>query len=184
MMFNSEDRTVTSRSAPAAGALCERFPTARTNRHPLLQRPDVLGYVFALAVRAGRPAIRIALVFTSIVVFAGPLACVQAGAVAEPGERRINREPTGRLGGWPCIRIWIVRGALSNEPNYARPAAVCAVITTLLVLTTSTGCGRCTSSVFQIAASLLAIVVFGIHINAVASARQHVITLAWASRFR
>jgi len=103
---------------PQSRALCERFPTAVLTGTPFFSDPT-LGYVFALgfappSCHSSRPGVPL------IVGVAGPLACVKLGRVGGAGRAADPPGANRAAGGWPLyFRIWIVRGALLDEPEYA-----------------------------------------------------------------
>jgi UDP-GlcNAc:undecaprenyl-phosphate GlcNAc-1-phosphate transferase len=120
-----------------------------------------------------------ALVCTSIVVLPARWLAFRLGAVAEPGERRIHSQPTARLGGLAMYLGFGLSAALfSTNPKTLGLLLSAAVITTLMVFDDVRGVRALYKLVFQIAASLLAIVGFGIYIQSVALGPQHVITLS------
>ena len=121
----------------------------------------------------------VALVCTSIVVLPARWLAFRLGAVAEPGERRIHSQPTARLGGLAMYLGFGLSAALfSTNAKTLGLLLSAAMITTLMVFDDVHGVRALYKLVFQIAASLLAIVVFAIHIDSVALGQQHVITLA------
>ena len=108
----------------------------------------------------------VALVCTAIIVLPARWLAFRLGAVAEPGERRIHREPTARLGGLALYLGFGLSAALfSTNPSTLGLLLSAAVITTLMVLDDLRGVRPVFKLVFQVAASLLAIVGFGISIH-------------------
>jgi UDP-GlcNAc:undecaprenyl-phosphate/decaprenyl-phosphate GlcNAc-1-phosphate transferase len=123
----------------------------------------------------------VALVCTSIVVLPARWLAFRLGAVAEPGERRIHSQPTARLGGLAMYLGFGLSAALfSTNSKTLGLLLSAAVVTTLMVFDDIRGVRAIYKLFFQIAASLLAIVVFGFYIQSVALGPQHVITLALA----
>jgi UDP-GlcNAc:undecaprenyl-phosphate GlcNAc-1-phosphate transferase len=107
-----------------------------------------------------------ALVCTSIAVLPARWLAFRLGAVAHPGERRIHSEPTARLGGLAMYLGFGLSAALfSTNPATLGLLLSAAVITTLMVFDDLGGVRPIIKLVFQVAASLLAIVVFGISIK-------------------
>jgi len=103
------------------------------------------------------------------------------GAVAAPGERRIHSRPTARLGGLAMYLGFGLSAALfSTNPSTLGLLLSAAVVTTLMVLDDLNGVRALSKLAFQIAASLLAIVVFGIYIHSVNLPGGHVVNLAVA----
>ncbi len=123
-----------------------------------------------------------ALVCTSIVVLPARWLAFRLGAVAEPGERRIHLEPTARLGGLALYLGFGLSAALfSSNPKTLGLLLSAAVITTLMVFDDLHGVRPLFKLFFQLAASLLAIGVFGIFIESVAiPGEAHPITLVMA----
>ena len=130
------------------------------------------------------PAVRpfiIAVVFTAIAVLPVRWLAFRLGAVAEPGERRIHSRPTARLGGLAMYLGFGLSAALfSINPSTLGLLLSAAVITTLMVLDDLSGVRALSKLIFQVAASLLAIVVFGIYIHSVNLPGGHVVNLAVA----
>jgi len=107
-----------------------------------------------------------ALVCTSIAVLPARWLAFRLGAVAHPGERRIHSQPTARLGGLAMYLGFGLSAALfSTNPATLGLLLSAAVITTLMVFDDLGGVRPIIKLVFQVAASLLAIVVFGISIK-------------------
>ena len=107
-----------------------------------------------------------ALVATTISVLPARWLAFRLGAVAQPGERRIHSEPTARLGGLAMYLGFGLSAALfSTNPATLGLLLSAAVITTLMVFDDLGGVRPIIKLVFQVAASLLAIVVFGISIK-------------------
>jgi UDP-GlcNAc:undecaprenyl-phosphate/decaprenyl-phosphate GlcNAc-1-phosphate transferase len=110
----------------------------------------------------------VALVCTTIVVLPARWLAFKLGAVAEPGERRIHREPTARLGGLAMYLGFGLSAALfSTNPATLGLLLSAAVITTLMVFDDIRGVRPVFKLVFQVVAALLAIVGFGISIKSV-----------------
>jgi UDP-GlcNAc:undecaprenyl-phosphate GlcNAc-1-phosphate transferase len=114
-------------------------------------------------------------------VFPARWLAFRLGAVAEPGERRIHRSPTARLGGLAMYLGFGLSAALfSTNPSTLGLLLSAAVITTLMVFDDLGGVRPVFKLVFQVVASLLAILVFGIYIRYVGLPGGHVINLAFA----
>jgi UDP-GlcNAc:undecaprenyl-phosphate/decaprenyl-phosphate GlcNAc-1-phosphate transferase len=123
----------------------------------------------------------VALVFTAIAVLPARWLAFRLGAVAAPGERRIHSRPTARLGGLAMYLGFGLAAALfSTNPSTLGLLLSAAVITTLMVFDDLNGVRALAKLVFQIATSLLAIVVFGIYIHSVNLPGGHVVNLAVA----
>ena len=123
----------------------------------------------------------VALVFTAIAVLPARWLAFRLGAVAAPGERRIHSRPTARLGGLAMYLGFGLSAALfSTNPSTLGLLLSAAVVTTLMVLDDLNGVRALSKLAFQIAASLLAIVVFGIYIHSVNLPGGHVVNLAVA----
>ena len=121
-----------------------------------------------------------ALVCTVIVVLPTRWLAFRLGAVAEPGERRIHSQPTARLGGLAMYLGFGLSAALfSTDPHTLGLLLSAAVITTLMVFDDIGGVRAIFKLIFQVAASLLAIAVFGIAITFV-GLPGHVVTLSFA----
>src|SRR5207237_10301574 len=107
-----------------------------------------------------------ALVCAAIVVLPARWLAFRLGAVAEPGARRIHREPTARLGGLAMYLGFGLSAALfSTNPSTLGLLLSAAVITTLMVFDDLRGVRPLLKLLFQIGASLVAIVGFGISIQ-------------------
>ena len=107
-----------------------------------------------------------ALVCTAIVVLPVRWLAFRLGAVAKPGDRFIHQTPTARLGGLAIYLGFGLSAALfSTEPATLGLLLSAAVITTLMVFDDLGGVRPVLKLAFQVAASLLAIVVFGIAIQ-------------------
>jgi len=120
-----------------------------------------------------------ALVGTTIVVLPARWLAFRLGAVAEPGERRIHREPTARLGGLAIYLGFGLSAALfSTNPATLGLLLSAAVITTLMVFDDLRGVRPIFKLIFQIAASVLAVVAFGISINYIGLPGSQLIFLA------
>jgi UDP-GlcNAc:undecaprenyl-phosphate/decaprenyl-phosphate GlcNAc-1-phosphate transferase len=121
----------------------------------------------------------VALVCTSIVVLPARWLAFRLGAVAEPGERRIHNQPTARLGGLAMYLGFGLAAALfSTNSKTLGLLLSAAVITTLMVFDDMHGVRAVYKLVFQIVASLLAIVVFQIYISSVNLPGDHLVNLA------
>jgi UDP-GlcNAc:undecaprenyl-phosphate GlcNAc-1-phosphate transferase len=121
-----------------------------------------------------------ALVGTTIAVLPARWLAFRLGAVAQPGERRIHREPTARLGGLAMYLGFGLSAALfSTNPATLGLLLSAAVITTLMVFDDLGGVRPLFKLVFQVAASLLAILVFGISIKFI-GLPGHLIFLSFA----
>jgi UDP-GlcNAc:undecaprenyl-phosphate GlcNAc-1-phosphate transferase len=120
----------------------------------------------------------VALVCTAIAVLPARWLAFRLGAVAEPGERRIHREPTARLGGLAMYLGFGLSAALfSTNPSTLGLLLSAAVITTLMVFDDLRGVRPVLKLVFQVTASLLAIVGFGIVIHYIGLPGGHQLTL-------
>src|SRR5207302_3039833 len=101
------------------------------------------------------------------------------GAVAEPGERRIHREPTARLGGLAMYLGFGLSAALfSTNPSTLGLLLSAAVITTLMVFDDVGGVRPVFKLLFQVVASLIAIALFGISIHFIGLPGGHTLNLA------
>ena len=120
-----------------------------------------------------------ALVCTAIAVLPARWLAFRLGAVAEPGERRIHSQPTARLGGLAMYLGFGLSAALfSTNPASLGLLLSAAIITTLMVFDDLGGVRPVFKLAFQVAASLLAIVVFGISIHFVGLPGGHQLILA------
>jgi UDP-GlcNAc:undecaprenyl-phosphate GlcNAc-1-phosphate transferase len=107
-----------------------------------------------------------AFVCTTIAVLPARWLAFRLGAIAKPGDRFIHREPTARLGGLAMYLGFGLSAALfSTNPGTLGLLLSAGVITTLMVFDDMRGVRPIFKLVFQIAASLLAILVFGISIH-------------------
>ena len=121
-----------------------------------------------------------ALVGTTIAVLPARWLAFRLGAVAQPGERRIHSEPTARLGGLAMYLGFGLAAALfSTNPATLGLLLSAAVVTTLMVFDDLGGVRPLLKLVFQVAASLLAILVFGISIKFI-GLPGHLIILSFA----
>jgi len=119
-----------------------------------------------------------ALVCTTIVVLPARWLAFRLGAVAEPGDRYIHRQPTARLGGLAIYLGFGLSAALfSTNPATLGLLLSAAVVTTLMVFDDLRGVQPIFKLVFQIAASLLAVVGFGISIHYIGLPGSHVLIL-------
>jgi UDP-GlcNAc:undecaprenyl-phosphate/decaprenyl-phosphate GlcNAc-1-phosphate transferase len=117
-----------------------------------------------------------ALVCTAIVVLPARWLAFRLGAVAEPGDRFIHQQPTARLGGLAMYLGFGLSAALfSTNSKTLGLLLSAAVITTLMVFDDINGVQPIVKLVFQIGASLLAIVVFDISIHFVNLPGGHLI---------
>ena len=122
-----------------------------------------------------------ALVGTVIAVLPARWLAFRLGAVAEPGERRIHREPTARLGGLALyIGFGLSAALFSTHQATLGLLLSAATITTLMVFDDLNGVRPLLKLAFQVIASLLAIVVFGIYIQSVNLPGGHFVQLAEA----
>jgi UDP-GlcNAc:undecaprenyl-phosphate GlcNAc-1-phosphate transferase len=107
-----------------------------------------------------------ALVCTAIAVLPVRWLAFRLGAVAKPGDRFIHQQPTARLGGLAMYLGFGLAAALfSTEPSTLGLLLSAAVITTLMVFDDLGGVRPLFKLAFQVAASLIAIVVFDISIR-------------------
>jgi UDP-GlcNAc:undecaprenyl-phosphate/decaprenyl-phosphate GlcNAc-1-phosphate transferase len=157
-------RTISSAVLAGAGFFSD--PTFWSDFSPARFGPAVLPFLAAL-------------VCTTIVVLPARWLAFRLGAVAEPGERRIHREPTARLGGLAIYMGFGLSAALfSTNPATLGLLLSAAVITTLMVFDDLRGVRPIFKLVFQIAASVLAVVAFGISIHYIGLPGSHLILLA------
>ena len=121
----------------------------------------------------------VALTFTAIAVLPARWLAFRLGAVAEPGERRIHRRPTGRLGGLALYMGFGLSAALySTNSKTLGLLLSAATITTLMVFDDIHGVRALWKLGFQVIASLLAIVLFQVFIESVAfPGQQHATNL-------
>ena len=122
-----------------------------------------------------------ALVCTAIAVLPARWLAFRLGAVAEPGERRIHRETTARLGGL-ALYIGFGLSAALFSTNRATLGLLlsAATITTLMVFDDLHGLRPIVKLFFQVIVSLLAIVVFGIYIQTINLPGHGLVALAGA----
>ena len=123
----------------------------------------------------------VALVCTAIAVLPARWLAFRLGAVAEPGERRIHRQPTGRLGGLALYIGFGLSAALFSINSHTLGLLLAAAtIATLMVFDDIHGVRALWKLGFQLLASLLAIA-FGIFIESLAlPGQQHATNLALA----
>jgi UDP-GlcNAc:undecaprenyl-phosphate/decaprenyl-phosphate GlcNAc-1-phosphate transferase len=122
-----------------------------------------------------------AVVCTAIVVLPSRWLAFRLGAVAEPGERRIHREPTARLGGLAMYLGFGLSAALfSTNSRTLGLLLSAAVVTTLMVFDDLRGVRPVLKLGFQVLAALLAIVGFGISINYIGLPGGHQVVLTLA----
>jgi len=123
----------------------------------------------------------VALAGTAIAVLPARWLAFRLGAVAEPGERRIHREPTARLGGLAIYLGFGISAALFSTNGATLGLLLsAAVITTLMVFDDLGGVRPLLKLVFQVVASLLAIAVFGISIHFIGLPGGHLVNLSLA----
>jgi UDP-GlcNAc:undecaprenyl-phosphate/decaprenyl-phosphate GlcNAc-1-phosphate transferase len=124
----------------------------------------------------------VALVCTAIAVLPVRWLAFRLGAVAKPGDRFIHQQPTARLGGL-AMYLGFGLSAAFFSTNAATLGLLlsAAVITTLMVFDDIGGVQPLVKLVFQLGASLLAIVVFGIYIHFVSLPGDHLIQLSLAA---
>ncbi|HEX9096565.1 MAG TPA: MraY family glycosyltransferase [Candidatus Dormibacteraeota bacterium] len=107
-----------------------------------------------------------ALVCTAIVILPVRWLAFRLGAVAKPGDRFIHQHPTARLGGLAMYLGFGLAAALfSTEPTTLGLLLSAGIITTLMVFDDIGGVRPLYKLGFQVAASLIAIVGFGIAIR-------------------
>jgi UDP-GlcNAc:undecaprenyl-phosphate/decaprenyl-phosphate GlcNAc-1-phosphate transferase len=123
-----------------------------------------------------------ALAATAIAVLPARWLSFRLGAVSEPGGRHIHAAPIGRLGGLAMYVGFGLSAALYSTNRATLGLLLsAAVVTSLMVLDDVHGMPPILKLASQIAASLLAIVVFGFEINYV-SLPSGVVTFApWAA---
>lgn len=141
-------------------------PTFWSTFSPARFRPAVVPFLVALAC-------------TAVVVLPARWLAFRLGAVAEPGERRIHLRPTARLGGLALYLGFGLSAALfSTNAETLGMLLSAAAITTLMVFDDLYNIRAIWKLAFQLLASILAILVFGIYIHSVALGAQRAITLA------
>jgi UDP-GlcNAc:undecaprenyl-phosphate GlcNAc-1-phosphate transferase len=117
-----------------------------------------------------------ALVCTAIVVLPARWLAFRLGAVAEPGDRFIHQQPTARLGGLAMYLGFGLSAALFSTSSKTLGLLLsAAVITTLMVFDDIHGVRPIVKLVFQVGASVLAVVVFDISIQFVNLPGGHLI---------
>jgi UDP-GlcNAc:undecaprenyl-phosphate GlcNAc-1-phosphate transferase len=120
-----------------------------------------------------------ALVCTAIVVLPVRWLAFRLGAVAKPGDRFIHQQPTARLGGLAMYLGFGLSAALFSTNSATLGLLLsAAVITTLMVFDDMHGVRPLVKLLFQVAASLLAILVFGIYIHFVSLPGGHIINFS------
>jgi len=120
-----------------------------------------------------------ALVCTAIVVLPVRWLAFRLGAVAKPGDRFIHQHPTARLGGLAMYLGFGLSAALfSTEPTTLGLLLSAGIITTLMVFDDIGGVRPLYKLGFQVAASLIAIVGFGIAIRFIGLPKIGIVTLA------
>ena len=108
----------------------------------------------------------VALVCTAIVVLPVRWLAFRLGAVAKPGDRFIHQQPTARLGGLAMYLGFGLSAALFSTNGATLGLLLsAAVVTTLMVFDDLGGVRPLFKLGFQVAASLLAIIGFGIAIR-------------------
>jgi UDP-GlcNAc:undecaprenyl-phosphate GlcNAc-1-phosphate transferase len=144
-------RTISAAVLAGAGVFSD--PTFWSDFSPARFGPAVVPFV-------------VALVCTAIAVLPVRWLAFRLGAVAKPGDRFIHQQPTARLGGLAMYLGFGLAAALfSTEPTTLGLLLSAAIITTLMVFDDIGGVRPLFKLGFQVAASLLAIVGFGISIR-------------------
>jgi UDP-GlcNAc:undecaprenyl-phosphate GlcNAc-1-phosphate transferase len=144
-------RTISPAVLAGAGVFSD--PTLWSDFSPSRFAPAVLPFLAAL-------------VCTAIVVLPVRWLAFRLGAVARPGDRFIHQQPTARLGGLAMYLGFGLSAALfSTNPATLGLLLSAAVITTLMVFDDLGGVRPLFKLGFQVAASLLAIIGFGIAIR-------------------
>ncbi len=144
-------RTISTAVLTGAGVFSD--PTFWSDFSPARFGPAVLPFLAAL-------------VFTVIAVFPARWLSFRLGAVAEPGDRFIHQQPTARLGGLAIYLGFGLSAALFSTSSATLGLLLsAAVITSLMVFDDIHGVRPIVKLLFQVGASLLAIVVFGITIH-------------------
>ena len=124
----------------------------------------------------------LALVCTAVVVLPVRWLAFRLGAVAEPGDRFIHQQPTARLGGLAIYLGFGLSAALFSTSSKTLGLLLsAAVITTLMVFDDINGVRPIVKLLFQIGASVLAIVVFDISIQFVNLPGGHLINFSPAA---
>lgn len=124
-----------------------------------------------------------ALIATAAAVLPTRWLAFKLGAVAVPGARRIHSRPTGRLGGLAMyLGFGLSAAFFSKNPLTLGLLLAAATVTALMVLDDLHGISPLVKLAFQVAASVLAILLFGVHniINVVQLPGGRVVTLAVA----
>jgi UDP-GlcNAc:undecaprenyl-phosphate GlcNAc-1-phosphate transferase len=112
------------------------------------------------------PPLLVALVITAVAVLPIRFLAFRLGAVAEPGGRRIHERPTPLLGGLAMyIGFGLSAAVFSTNRQTEGLLLSAAVITALMVLDDRRGISPAIKLGFQVVASLLAVVIFGIEIK-------------------
>jgi UDP-GlcNAc:undecaprenyl-phosphate GlcNAc-1-phosphate transferase len=120
-----------------------------------------------------------ALICTAIAVLPSRWLAFRLGAIAQPGDRFIHRQPTARLGGLAMYLGFGLSAALFSTSSATLGLLLsAAVITTLMVFDDIHGVRPLLKLVFQVAASLLAILAFNIYIHFVNLPGGHLITFS------
>jgi UDP-GlcNAc:undecaprenyl-phosphate GlcNAc-1-phosphate transferase len=123
------------------------------------------------------PPFLVALAITVVVIFPVRWLAFRLGAVAEPGGRRIHQRATPLLGGLAMyIGFGLSAAFFSTNRQTEGLLLSAAVITSLMVLDDRKGLPPSLKLAFQLLASLLAVILFGIDIKLV-SVPGHIINL-------
>jgi UDP-GlcNAc:undecaprenyl-phosphate GlcNAc-1-phosphate transferase len=160
-------RTISASLLTGAGVFSD--PTFWRDFSPARFGPAVLPFLAAL-------------LCTAIAVFPARWLSFRLGAVAEPGDRFIHQRPTARLGGLAIYLGFGLSAAIfSTSPATLGLLLSAAVITTLMVFDDIHGVRPIVKLLFQVGASLLAIVVFDIAIHFINLPGDHLIELSTAA---
>jgi UDP-GlcNAc:undecaprenyl-phosphate GlcNAc-1-phosphate transferase len=119
-----------------------------------------------------------ALICTAIAVLPSRWLAFRLGAVAQPGDRFIHRQPTARLGGLAMYLGFGLSAALFSTSSATLGLLLSAAVITTLVFDDIHGVRPLLKLVFQVAASLLAILAFNIYIHFVNLPGGHLITFS------
>ncbi len=119
----------------------------------------------------------VALAITVVVIFPVRWLAFRLGAVAEPGGRRIHQRATPLLGGLAMYIGFGLSAALFSTNRQTEGLLLsAAMITSLMVLDDRKGLPPSLKLAFQLLASMLAVIIFGIEIKLI-SFPGHVINL-------
>jgi len=119
----------------------------------------------------------VALAITVVVIFPVRWLAFRLGAVAEPGGRRIHQRATPLLGGLAMYIGFGLSAALFSTNRQTEGLLLsAAMITSLMVLDDRKGLPPSLKLAFQLLASMLAVIIFGIEIKLI-SFPEHVINL-------